>query len=558
MQRRATIVLLTLAVLSLRDPVAARRKKPRPTPCSGRFVLDAPLAVGGSVVADAIEITDTSVILPGCGEATATLNATRKATTVRARWSTCEALGGPVTYRGKIIAACARLKGAVVARRARPRNHPLSGHLSSCGDGVVDAGRGEQCDGAAGCAAGIACSKSCWCREPGRSVYNVTYTPETAVIPESVVDQKLLRTEDARYVFASSATEIQALTPGRVMLLSGLALRRVTGVQTVGSEIRVDTEAANLNDAIADGVVEWDHPFELDAARANLAVAMHRRGALRGFDEGTTFEADGPNLHYEGTIAGVSVSLTLSPGDERIDIDAEFSKGDGALGFKCTAKGWVRGARILGRVLYERRVLRDMRLDLSGLEGEVTLGVTAVRINSDKLKLAVPLSFPFPIMVGPVPVVVTIGANANVVPVLAPNASSDMEYKVTFSMDQGVHLEAGTPQPLGILRNEGLTLERATTAGLIPVAMAFGLELPSARVSVFQNAVAFAALITSIQGYLQPLISQPCQDSGAVIRGVLGFNVSFLGLNRSGEKELFKKERFTHRIGTDVFPGHCP
>src|SRR5207245_11158739 len=46
-----------------------------------------------------------------------------------------------------------------------PKTPPVDFHAatSPCGDGVVDAGNGEACDGAAGCAAQESCTPGCTC-----------------------------------------------------------------------------------------------------------------------------------------------------------------------------------------------------------------------------------------------------------------------------------------------------------------------------------------------------------------------------------------------------------
>ena len=90
-------------------------------------------------------------------------------------------------------------------------------------------------------------------------VYDVTYTDQTVYIDDQDV-QSLIRIDTANYIyyFESSNSKIASLEVDDILLIHGIALRRVTGITLNGDEMRVETGYATLNEAIRDGEISWN------------------------------------------------------------------------------------------------------------------------------------------------------------------------------------------------------------------------------------------------------------------------------------------------------------
>jgi len=90
-------------------------------------------------------------------------------------------------------------------------------------------------------------------------VYDVTYTDNTVFI-DSLDVQSLVRIDKADYIyyFESSEPKIADLEVNDILLIYGVALRRVTGITQNGGETRVETGYATLNEAISDGEISWN------------------------------------------------------------------------------------------------------------------------------------------------------------------------------------------------------------------------------------------------------------------------------------------------------------
>jgi hypothetical protein len=90
------------------------------------------------------------------------------------------------------------------------------------------------------------------------SVYDVTYTPETVLLSADIAQHHLKTAgpDGSTFTFDAASSDVRGLKPGSVMLLTGVALRRVTQVQPLGDSIVVTTGPAEITDAIKDGTIQ--------------------------------------------------------------------------------------------------------------------------------------------------------------------------------------------------------------------------------------------------------------------------------------------------------------
>ena len=90
----------------------------------------------------------------------------------------------------------------------------------------------------------------------------VTYTPQTVVIDRNAAIRSVRGAswDGATWHFDASEPAVAKLQSGSVMLVWGLALRKVTAVERQGDEIVVRSEPAALSDALQDADIHWNAP----------------------------------------------------------------------------------------------------------------------------------------------------------------------------------------------------------------------------------------------------------------------------------------------------------
>ncbi len=157
-------------------PLGARTARTVTVCPGGRFIVQAPgLALRTSPpsgsTADAIVLDESQISLVmgsgSCPSTSVRLTPGRKGTRIRARWASCSGIVGTVRLRANIDATCQTMKGGVADSKQNFKGR-FTATLSRCGDGVVEAGDGEQCEppGTATCDASchlVGCGDHCVC-----------------------------------------------------------------------------------------------------------------------------------------------------------------------------------------------------------------------------------------------------------------------------------------------------------------------------------------------------------------------------------------------------------
>jgi carboxyl-terminal processing protease len=118
---RASTALALLLASSVGSAAAAA---PKPPPCpGGRFVVQ-----GGALLANPISFADdvyfsaTQIaVASGCTGAPVKLKGSKRGTTVKATWETCNGVTGKVKLKAKVDPTCQTLTGTLSAKKQRPK-----------------------------------------------------------------------------------------------------------------------------------------------------------------------------------------------------------------------------------------------------------------------------------------------------------------------------------------------------------------------------------------------------------------------------------------------------
>jgi cysteine-rich repeat protein len=161
---RSPVLLLVPALVLLVAIPASEAKKAKYVACSDRYVVSGASAIGADSAPDPVilSIQGKQVGIGHCTARAASVKASKKGTTVVATWKACDAALKKVHLTAKLPPDCSTLTGSVSAKKVPKES--FSATRSNCGDGVVDAGRGESCDGSQGCSEGeTTCGSDCAC-----------------------------------------------------------------------------------------------------------------------------------------------------------------------------------------------------------------------------------------------------------------------------------------------------------------------------------------------------------------------------------------------------------
>jgi cysteine-rich repeat protein len=158
-------VSVSATVLSLVVTTApSAKKKPKPVPCSGRYLVTqgAAVIVGDSAPQPAVVAVQGKQVSLGahCGPVGGVVKAGKKGTSVAAGFKSCGASLQKVKLKASISSDCRTMTGVVKAKKLKPAQKFVA-TVSHCGDGVVDGGLPEACDGTTGCNPDETCKDDC-------------------------------------------------------------------------------------------------------------------------------------------------------------------------------------------------------------------------------------------------------------------------------------------------------------------------------------------------------------------------------------------------------------
>lgn len=386
-----------------------------------------------------------------------------------------------------------------------------------------------------------------------RQVFDVTWTEGTTVVSEA--DGKALLKGDApgpgtlEYRFDGSASAIEALQPGKIAVLSGIAYRKVVSVARDGDDVVLVTERTTLPEAIRSGTLDWNLP--VDFARAAQSGALKVSYGDAKLDRVSSPLEGG--YAWEGELEGWNLSVRLVPTAGRLDVEATAKKkvlGEDRIGV--TATGYVEGLRLSGRVGIDGGRTTAFEAGAQQVRGRLHVKAAAFNAGASQELLSVPLGIDVPVEIGPVPLIVKIKAHVNVTAELQlNNSSAEAELDFAFDADQGIRLAGSSLTPAADLNSFSAENLLGGSADYVAAGLNACLEFPRLEVAM---AGEFASVGLSQNNCASTVFTfdPACNRVTGTITGIALYNVGFWGITlASGQAEMYTRHRERHT-------GNCP
>jgi hypothetical protein len=201
---------LGLALACLWGAVPADAARKARGCAAGRFVVtQGQDLLGGAALPAVLVVDGPTLSVEGPCPVQGKARKRRKGTSLSARWERC---GGLENIRLRATARdCATVRGRL---RARKRRAALLAAASACGDGMVDAGAGEECDGADTCGAGVQCNAACRCDGPAAEPLECGaegYPCAWSEVPAAVTDRSVELAEQAGAILDGGGATSEAV-----------------------------------------------------------------------------------------------------------------------------------------------------------------------------------------------------------------------------------------------------------------------------------------------------------------------------------------------------------
>jgi hypothetical protein len=333
----------------------------------------------------------------------------------------------------------------------------------------------------------------------GKVTYEVVYQPETVVFDEAATERAFIGISDDAATFTLDGAEpaVRQLKPGSVLFLYGVALRRVTAVESHGSEIIVSTTQADLTDAIRDGKIEWQVPVDFEVGA--IMARPQPKSAWSSFSDvfiASVLAAE-PGLTLEGSLLNFDFEIGFVPeGENRLKLEINLKNNDvGGVTVELKGAGYVEHLNTIGKVLIHsdlgRSKLDDLEFSADQFNGKVDFTwIAQQKSNQIKVfhetKIRIPGAvWEYPLVIGGLPFILEISAAVMVHPALTSKDSfTTGRFTLTYNAKEGFKSTNGGTASEGDVHGSESIEHDTSIFGLGPSAFLAALELPRVELAL--------------------------------------------------------------------------
>ena len=375
-------------------------------------------------------------------------------------------------------------------------------------------------------------------------VFDVDWTANTVYFDEnSLSDLVKVDTANYRYYFKDSNTDAAGLSTGNIIVIHGLALRKVVSVSHTGSQYVVTTEYATMNEAIENGKVEWDYGVNFkNASTARLSVG----------GKSYSFRKAGTNaLEIKLSLNGYDYLIKMELKDNSAHVTQTIEKKvNGNVNAKFICEGDIKTFRVANKMKFENAELTSYSNDNKNLEGELTVSLVVAGSGNDNVNFEFPTTIlTFLFNVGPIPVKVNVKVLFVINSVVPGAGSSEISAKFKYNSSTGISYSTSAGvKSTGSKGSYSMEKKKAQTGAPGAISVNFGLGFPRIEVETFGEVlVPWAQTAFLIGG--DYTFNPACQKAQAAYIGAIGYKLKFLGQSNEGSKTLWNETKVLLKSG---------
>lgn len=291
-------------------------------------------------------------------------------------------------------------------------------------------------------------------QEPGVSA---ELDPGTTYVDETLTEAALTEadTEAHRYTFDAAALDAGGveLSPGSILLIHGVALRRITSVSESDGEVTVQTAYATLPEAFENAEIEWSQATEFTPeVLENAQIVFDGKGLAPTAVSGNTVSWEYQVDPY--TVRG-EVEALGSTARVKLQAIKDLNPGAGEATAAFTAEGTIQAVSSTADIVIENSETKAFDYENRGMGGDMKLSLAAAGAGNVGLNFKTPEAvIRFPFTIGPIPATLIMKAGM-VTGIEVVGGASSVTAQVNFSWGG----DAG-------LTYDGTTVEAKASAGL--------------------------------------------------------------------------------------------
>jgi len=411
----------------------------------------------------------------------------------------------------------------------------------------------------------------------------LAYATDVVTVGRETVGNALLHISDGgeEWVFSDNAREASALVPGRILVIPGLALRRVTHREQADGRIYLFTEQATLLDTVRDAQLEWTTAVDFHQAtpaareRSGPLFDWLRPPVLHAYDIAPIVQT----YNTSGEIDGWDYKASAVSGGDKADLSFEVKSKIEGFEISLKGTGHINNFETKGTIFVRDNALKYVNFRNPRLNGEMRYELSWAKEpkvpdpESAEIKLPAVGKIPFP--VGPIPLQIELSAAILITPGLSAQGRGTYKFQTKYDGSQGFRFEGNDLLAEAAMQAHGAVAE-TFSASLAGHAFLVGVSAPRIELKLgfdsvlgmvkklvpnsivkgivemveknpFENFFsrpirgaardrlktdgAASVQILTLATYLSsgPLSLTPCRKMQVIVQGKVGLNASVLG-----------------------------
>ncbi|NBC65044.1 MAG: hypothetical protein GVY07_05190 [Bacteroidetes bacterium] len=334
------------------------------------------------------------------------------------------------------------------------------------------------------------------------------------------------------------------LRQGEILLISKVALGRITSVSENNGEVKVETEFAALTEAFENADIEWDRSFEFTPDVLEKSVIEFRGKHFKpSMVSATKSEWEISSGPYTG-----KASIEANGNSAAITVGLKKEEGNTSVGF--SAKTTIKQIANYTNIEIRDHETKSFEFIHPNMGGEVELKLAAAGGGVDQDIGIGPLAMlKIPFTIGPIPVVLAVNVRTVAKIDVQGNASAVAETKFSYSGRSGLkydgtNVSTDFDNAIANPNHQGGSGDLAALIG-VNVNAQWGFTAPELELQMFGN---------TLVPYLRPefylranLTWGPvCQKVSAEYKVAAGLSFRFLGVfeNKLAEEDIVPMKKW--------------
>jgi hypothetical protein len=379
-----------------------------------------------------------------------------------------------------------------------------------------------------------------------KSTFNVTWSPNAVIFKaDEMSSLKKIDSADFRFHFDANNEKAKGLSAGKIVVINNYAIRKVKNVKISGGETVVETEDAELTEAMKEADISWDYGIDVSAKALAKGLAKQTGGSL----------IEGKDSLVVSFASGVyKIAFVIKPGQGETSISGKITKelipGSTAKSARYTIKGAMKKFRSTGHIVIHDGQFNDFTMDNENVSADFLLTAVAAGSGND-----LGIELPVPLLKFPIPdlpfLVYELKAHLVLNASVPSDGSCDIGLRIQYNSDQGFQFDPQTKnlRPQSNINWKGFTpAYPPKTAASGPIGVSFGIAYPRVEVNIAGTKTGAWVHTAGVIGgdfTMFPVCRQA--KATAIVAG--GLKLGVTGLSTEIKKTIWQKDTTFFKTG---------